>query len=776
VAFFGDRFIDELRSALPIKNLVERDHKLRKAGSGEFKAIDDPSLTVSVPKNLWYDFGRGQQGGDIFAYEQFVSGCSFEEAVERLAQMVGMPLPKPQQPNGNGQHQPSYDKGPPPGHPAADPPRQAPRKQVTATYAYTDLDGGLLYEVVRSEWTDDNGKRQKSTIPRRPVPNEPGHWIWGLKDCEYVRAKNGDFYAADGRESWPGERRRFDEPPAPTLYRLEDVVAARNGPEAADAVIFLPEGEKDVDTLRSWGLVATTSMGGVNGWQPHFAQHFADLDVVVLMDNDEPGRAFGQAKAAALRGIAGRVRLLDWRDHAPGCPEKFDVSDWGAKVRGEHDVLLGEIIGKLADWTPLPPVSSFGAVRFCDLDKPAKELSWLVKGVLTRGEVSLWYGATQCGKSFLVTDMAFAIARSLPTWMGLKIHPGLVVYQAGESGLGFRQRMRAYRAANHLPADEDIPFVALTQSVDLFRDDADVQKMITEINGWRAFYATDLELVVIDTFNVASVGADENSSKDVSRVLQRSRRIAVETGAHVLIIHHMNAQGDRPRGHTSLLANADSGIEVEKVAREFDADRRPVRQFFVTKLRDDEANVRRQFVLKQVATGRMYRDVDGEEHAQTSCVVLEAGERMKQIDPAEVPPGWSQLSENNLALMRALERALLSPDSVYAADAGLPAPDGARAVKIGVWQAQWLEAHIGHEQVTDQLKGRIKKQIQRACERWGGQGGSGLVGKHGEYIWRTGRKVFRVDKAPPRPQPVIAPAPEDDMIRAPGERPEDAEL
>jgi putative DNA primase/helicase len=46
--------------------------------------------------------------------------------------------------------------------------------------------------------------------------------------------------------------------------------------------------------------------------------------VLILPDNDEPGRKHGRDVAASLAKIAKSVRVLE----LPGLPDKGDVADW----------------------------------------------------------------------------------------------------------------------------------------------------------------------------------------------------------------------------------------------------------------------------------------------------------------------------------------------------------------------------------------------------------------------------------------------------------------
>ena len=94
---FTPQFLDELRARLPVSEVVGRRVKLRKAGR-EWKGLSPfnkektPSFTVSDDKGFYHDFSSGKHG-NIFDFLMETEGVSFPEAVERLAEMAGVPLP-----------------------------------------------------------------------------------------------------------------------------------------------------------------------------------------------------------------------------------------------------------------------------------------------------------------------------------------------------------------------------------------------------------------------------------------------------------------------------------------------------------------------------------------------------------------------------------------------------------------------------------------------------------------------------------------------------------
>lgn len=95
---FTPQFLDELRARLPVSEVVGRRVKLKKAGRewkglSPFQQEKTPSFTVNDQKQFYHCFSSGKHG-NIFDFLMETEGCSFPEAVERLAGMAGMALPQ----------------------------------------------------------------------------------------------------------------------------------------------------------------------------------------------------------------------------------------------------------------------------------------------------------------------------------------------------------------------------------------------------------------------------------------------------------------------------------------------------------------------------------------------------------------------------------------------------------------------------------------------------------------------------------------------------------
>lgn len=122
---------------------------------------------------------------------------------------------------------------------------------------------------------------------------------------------NGRFtYGLNGR-------RRKD------LKSIYGDLKALNKAIAEGKPVFIPEGEKDVNTLIKRGYTALT-YGGSGDWQSEFATLFKDAEVYILADNDEPGRKVANIILSDLKGIAKSARVIV---PVPDIP-KADISDY----------------------------------------------------------------------------------------------------------------------------------------------------------------------------------------------------------------------------------------------------------------------------------------------------------------------------------------------------------------------------------------------------------------------------------------------------------------
>lgn len=225
----------------------------------------------------------------------------------------------------------------------------------------------------------------------------------------------------------------------------------------------------------------------------------------------------------------------------------------------------------------------------------------LVKGFLDQGTLSVMYGPSNVGKTFVAMDVFFHIATGLP-WGGMKTSEGKVVYVAAEGGAGARKRadalVRRYGAA--VGEARLNAFYLHLASIDLLRPDADIEPLIATLLDVGPIVAVGL-----DTLSRVMAGGEENSSVDMGVLVRHVDRIRHATGAHVMLVHHSGKDAARgARGHSLLRAATDTEIEIGDG------------QIAVTKQRDLDKGFSSAFRLDVCELGV---DADGERI--TSCTV-----------------------------------------------------------------------------------------------------------------------------------------------------------
>lgn len=165
-------------------------------------------------------------------------------------------------------------------------PEPEPRysRRIMAAYDYRDEAGNLLYQVVRTD--------PKGFFQRRP----------------------------DGYGGWINRKGKRQ-----VLYRLREVLEA--------SILFCVEGERDVETLRDYGFVATTNAGGAGApWLSQYTETLRGREVILIPDNDNPGRKRVARIARALLGNVQRLVILELEDGK-------DVTDWFARGHSELELM-----------------------------------------------------------------------------------------------------------------------------------------------------------------------------------------------------------------------------------------------------------------------------------------------------------------------------------------------------------------------------------------------------------------------------------------------------
>jgi len=148
------------------------------------------------------------------------------------------------------------------------------QRRIVATYDYTDPQGNLIFQAVRYVPKEFRQRR----------PDREGGWIWNMEGITRVP------------------------------YHLPEVLTAET--------VVITEGEKDADNIRAAGFTATCNVGGAGKWLDAYSEFVSGKNIIVIPDNDEPGRKHAEAIVKSLDGKVNSLKLIQ----VPA-PYK-DASDW----------------------------------------------------------------------------------------------------------------------------------------------------------------------------------------------------------------------------------------------------------------------------------------------------------------------------------------------------------------------------------------------------------------------------------------------------------------
>lgn len=318
-------------------------------------------------------------------------------------------------------------------------------------------------------------------------------------------------------------------------------------------IAFLTEGESDA--MRLWqelqadGVDArVAALSGINGWRTELADAFDGIETVYVVLDNEPdykvASIVDQTWRAIRRDLGGRaVRLLLPESPVPvkDVCEFFDNYDLS---------ILRSIAAETAD-VPL-------YYKSLDLTKPAPPTDWLVRNFLAQGDRSVWGGEPEVGKSWLLMDLAVAVATGRGQFLGKEVmHSGRVLYIDEENPEDVaRQRLERLG----LPKDNTNIRFLHQQGVRL---DKHPERIIDEAVAWAPV------LIAVDSLSRVHTG-DENSAAHIVQLFNDGfNPMAHETGASLVILHHVNKSDStsafgRLRGSSDIVGVIDQGYDIAK--------------------------------------------------------------------------------------------------------------------------------------------------------------------------------------------------------------------
>jgi hypothetical protein len=282
---------------------------------------------------------------------------------------------------------------------------------------------------------------------------------------------------------------------------------------------------------------------------------------------------------------------------------------------------------------------------------------WMVQGILPERGLGAIYGPPSCGKSFLVLDLALAVARGAD-WFGKHTTATPVVYFPLEGNVG--ERLKAWK----IGAGQDATpknFKVVPEGAYDFNNADDVEGLAETLTD----FAPTGTLIIIDTLARATPGTDENSSRDMGLVIKAADHLARTTKGFVLLVHHSGKDDSKGmRGSSAILGAVDT---LYKVTGSKDSPR----SFLVEKNKEGRDGERFHFKLDEQVIGfdPIYQ-ADRASLSVTQC--SEAAAQEKGMGP------------NMAKLLEAITEALkTAPTNASYAPPGTPALTAAEARKAG---------------------------------------------------------------------------------------------
>lgn len=189
---------------------------------------------------------------------------------------------------------------------------------------------------------------------------------------------------------------------------------------------------------------------------------------------------------------------------------------------------------------------------------PQKE--WMIEGLFGAKDIVFIYGQPSTGKTFVAIDlMMSAISGKAFADTFKAVRPLTVAMVVGEGGTSIRDRLVASEDYHVTPEWAD--YFIFANGLQFYEDD-DGEEIDSFIREWLRFEKKSLDILIVDTYAMSTIGADENSAKATGKVLSNARKIADALGCAIIFVHHTTKNGSAERGSSSLRAAADMMIEI----------------------------------------------------------------------------------------------------------------------------------------------------------------------------------------------------------------------
>lgn len=240
----------------------------------------------------------------------------------------------------------------------------------------------------------------------------------------------------------------------------------------------------------------------------------------------------------------------------------------------EHKRIFNHLVLHPEDIPQEEEIEAWQPYTLADAFKDRPPIQYIATGLFKLPSLNIVYGAPGTLKSFVMIDLALCIASGsdfLPPapWQSdahpIKILSGPSMWIDFDNGSDItHERIEALARGRGLQTG--IPFYYFSMP-DPWLDASKLESVGLLARTIAKYQA---KFVVIDNLGTVSGGVDENSGQMI-KVMSHFRRLAEETGAAIVLIHHQRKSngftgraGDNLRGHSSIEAAIDLGLHVAR--------------------------------------------------------------------------------------------------------------------------------------------------------------------------------------------------------------------
>jgi hypothetical protein len=333
-------------------------------------------------------------------------------------------------------------------------------------------------------------------------------------------------------------------------------------PEVKDDVLFLPEGEKDCDTLINIGLLAMTFGGTGDGAPPELANYCVGRNVIILADNDQGGRDHAERKAALVAQSANQVRIVSF----PELLEKEDVSDWIALGHTADDLRTRAARAPRWRGDGVEPKATAKRHLISHLasDLTPEKLAWIWPGRIPEGKLVLLGGPPGLGKSQLTAFIA-AIVSNGSDWPCREgsAPQGNVIFMSAEDGIEDTIVPRLMAAGADLTRVRIVAAATKTDGTGRktfsLKTDVDLLEELARKTG-------SVRVIIVDPISAYMGGADGNGNVETREVLEPLAEMANRLKIAVVAVTHLNKGGTGNQNALNRFAGSIAFVAAARAA------------------------------------------------------------------------------------------------------------------------------------------------------------------------------------------------------------------